>query len=225
MDRAARRWVARIVPACSLRVEMSFYAALPFVAMLASRWPARRRGFAAVAAAVGTLAVERTSRLAGAVGDAPRHLRLVRDRDAALHLYGRRAQPASTLPDLRICAVLPYAVMCTSCVDSSNAGSSTAVAHKINRRLRQSSTALKRPSFVRSADIDWVCALQAGRRKTVRARSVDTDEVHEKVEKAMLNGLMMDDFQLSLTVLVERAERLSSASPVVSRRPDGSVRR
>jgi fatty-acyl-CoA synthase len=41
----------------------------------------------------------------------------------------------------------------------------------------------------------------------------------------MLNGLMMDDFQLSLTVLVERAERLNSASPVVSRRPDGSVRR
>ncbi len=41
----------------------------------------------------------------------------------------------------------------------------------------------------------------------------------------MLNGLMMDDFQLSLTVLVERAERLSSASPVVTRRPDGSVRR
>ena len=41
----------------------------------------------------------------------------------------------------------------------------------------------------------------------------------------MLNGLMMDDFQLSLTVLVERAERLNSARPVVSRRPDGSVRR
>ncbi len=41
----------------------------------------------------------------------------------------------------------------------------------------------------------------------------------------MLNGLMMDDFQLSLTVLVERAERLNSAAPVVSRRPDGSVRR
>jgi fatty-acyl-CoA synthase len=41
----------------------------------------------------------------------------------------------------------------------------------------------------------------------------------------MLNGLMMDDFQLSLTVLVERAERLNAASPVVSRRPDGSVRR
>ena len=41
----------------------------------------------------------------------------------------------------------------------------------------------------------------------------------------MLNGLMMDDFQLSLTVLVERAERLNSGAPVVSRRPDGSVRR
>ena len=40
----------------------------------------------------------------------------------------------------------------------------------------------------------------------------------------MLNGLMMDDFQLSLTVLVERAERLNSRE-VVSRRPDGSVRR
>lgn len=41
----------------------------------------------------------------------------------------------------------------------------------------------------------------------------------------MLNGLMMDGFQLSLTVLVERAERLNSASPVISRRRDGSVRR
>jgi fatty-acyl-CoA synthase len=41
----------------------------------------------------------------------------------------------------------------------------------------------------------------------------------------MLNGLMMDDFQLSLTVLVDRAERLNAAAPVVSRRSDGSVRR
>src|SRR5262249_49162480 len=40
-----------------------------------------------------------------------------------------------------------------------------------------------------------------------------------------LNGLMMDDFQLSLTALVERAERLNPRSPVVSRRPDGAVRR
>ena len=36
---------------------------------------------------------------------------------------------------------------------------------------------------------------------------------------------MMDDFQLSLTALVDRAERLNSASSVVSRRPDGAVRR
>jgi len=41
----------------------------------------------------------------------------------------------------------------------------------------------------------------------------------------MLSGLMMDDFQLSLTSLVERAERLSGARPVVSRRPDGSLHR
>ena len=41
----------------------------------------------------------------------------------------------------------------------------------------------------------------------------------------MLNGLMMDDFQLSLTALVERAERLSSTGAVVSRRPDGSIHR
>ena len=41
----------------------------------------------------------------------------------------------------------------------------------------------------------------------------------------MLNGLMMDDFQLTLTTLVERAEQLNSARPVVSRRGDGSVRR
>ncbi len=40
-----------------------------------------------------------------------------------------------------------------------------------------------------------------------------------------MNGLMMDDFQLSLTVLVERAERLNAGGPVVSRRHDGSVRR
>ncbi len=46
-----------------------------------------------------------------------------------------------------------------------------------------------------------------------------------KCEEAMLNGLMMDHFQLSLTTLVERAERLTPSSPVVSRRADGSVRR
>jgi fatty-acyl-CoA synthase len=36
---------------------------------------------------------------------------------------------------------------------------------------------------------------------------------------------MMDDFQLSLTRLVERAEQLSGARPVVSRRSDGCVAR
>ncbi len=46
-----------------------------------------------------------------------------------------------------------------------------------------------------------------------------------KVRKAMLNGLMMDDFPLSLTSLVERAEQLSPGRPVVSRRPDGSIHR
>src|ERR1700684_496154 len=56
-------------------------------------------------------------------------------------------------------------------------------------------------------------------------RAFYRDDVPEKGAKAMLNGLMMDDFQLSLTVLVERAERLNSGSAVVSRRPDGSVRR
>jgi fatty-acyl-CoA synthase len=44
-------------------------------------------------------------------------------------------------------------------------------------------------------------------------------------EEAMLNGLMMDHFQLSLTTLVERAERLTASCPVVSRRADGSVHR
>jgi fatty-acyl-CoA synthase len=41
----------------------------------------------------------------------------------------------------------------------------------------------------------------------------------------MLNGLMMDDYQLSLIALVERAERLSPNSEVVSRRGDGSIHR
>ena len=41
----------------------------------------------------------------------------------------------------------------------------------------------------------------------------------------MLNGLMMDDFPLSLRSLVERAEQLTPSRPVVSRRADGSVNR
>ncbi len=41
----------------------------------------------------------------------------------------------------------------------------------------------------------------------------------------MLNGLMMDHFQLSLSSLVERAEQLTPSRQVVSRQPDGSVHR
>jgi fatty-acyl-CoA synthase len=59
----------------------------------------------------------------------------------------------------------------------------------------------------------------------VRAGGVDRAGAYDESEEALLNGLMMDDFQLALTVLVERAERLNSEAEVVSRRPDGSVRR
>ena len=41
----------------------------------------------------------------------------------------------------------------------------------------------------------------------------------------MLTGLMSDDFQLSLTTVVERAEQLSPMRTVVSRRPDGTLDR
>ena len=41
----------------------------------------------------------------------------------------------------------------------------------------------------------------------------------------MREGLMMDDYPLSLTGIVERAERLSPRRKVVFRRPDGSVGR
>ena len=41
----------------------------------------------------------------------------------------------------------------------------------------------------------------------------------------MTHGLMMDDFPLSLTALVERAEALAPRRKVVSRRPDGSIHR
>jgi fatty-acyl-CoA synthase len=41
----------------------------------------------------------------------------------------------------------------------------------------------------------------------------------------MREGLMMDDYPLSLTAIVERAERFSPARKVVFRRPDGSVGR
>ena len=41
----------------------------------------------------------------------------------------------------------------------------------------------------------------------------------------MLNGLMMDDYPLTLTAVVERAEQLSPGRKVVSRRPDGQIHR
>jgi fatty-acyl-CoA synthase len=40
-----------------------------------------------------------------------------------------------------------------------------------------------------------------------------------------LNGLMMDDYPLSLTTVVERAEELTGERRVVSRRPDGTIHR
>jgi fatty-acyl-CoA synthase len=43
--------------------------------------------------------------------------------------------------------------------------------------------------------------------------------------ETMLNGLMMDDYPLSLTVAVQRAELLSGPRKVVSRRPDGQIHR
>jgi fatty-acyl-CoA synthase len=43
--------------------------------------------------------------------------------------------------------------------------------------------------------------------------------------QTMLTGLMMDDYQLALTPVVERAERFSAGRSVVSRRPDGSIHR
>jgi fatty-acyl-CoA synthase len=41
----------------------------------------------------------------------------------------------------------------------------------------------------------------------------------------MRSGLMMDDYQLTLTSIVERAEQLSPSRKVISRRPDGSIER
>jgi fatty-acyl-CoA synthase len=41
----------------------------------------------------------------------------------------------------------------------------------------------------------------------------------------MTEGLMMDDFPLTLTTVVDRAEKLTPGRKVVSRRPDGSIHR
>jgi fatty-acyl-CoA synthase len=45
------------------------------------------------------------------------------------------------------------------------------------------------------------------------------------MSEKMTNGLMMDDFPLSLTAIIDRAEVLTPGRKVVSRRPDGSVER
>jgi fatty-acyl-CoA synthase len=45
------------------------------------------------------------------------------------------------------------------------------------------------------------------------------------MSERMLDGLMMDDYPLTLTAVVERAEQLSPGRKVVSRRPDGQLHR
>ncbi|MFL5822691.1 MAG: long-chain fatty acid--CoA ligase [Solirubrobacteraceae bacterium] len=45
------------------------------------------------------------------------------------------------------------------------------------------------------------------------------------MSERVLDGLMMDDFPLTLTAVVERAEQLSGARKVVSRRPNGELHR
>ena len=57
-----------------------------------------------------------------------------------------------------------------------------------------------------------------------RAEEADTDPEESMTEK-MAFGLMMDDFPLTLTTVVERAEQLTPGRKVVSRRPDGSIHR
>ena len=45
------------------------------------------------------------------------------------------------------------------------------------------------------------------------------------MSETILTGAMMDEYPLSLTAVVERAERFSAGRKVVSRRPDGSIHR
>jgi fatty-acyl-CoA synthase len=45
------------------------------------------------------------------------------------------------------------------------------------------------------------------------------------MSEPVLNGLMMDDYPLSLRTVVERVEQLTGERGVVSRRPDGSIHR
>jgi fatty-acyl-CoA synthase len=50
-------------------------------------------------------------------------------------------------------------------------------------------------------------------------------DIEETMSEPKLYGLMMDDYPLSLTAVVERAELISPGRKVVSRRPDGSIHR
>ncbi len=43
--------------------------------------------------------------------------------------------------------------------------------------------------------------------------------------EAIMNGRMMDDFPLTLTTIIERAEQMGGTREVVSRRPDGQIHR
>src|SRR5271154_5250560 len=45
------------------------------------------------------------------------------------------------------------------------------------------------------------------------------------MSEPILSGLMMDNYPLSLTTVVERTEQLTADRKVVSRRPDGSIHR
>ena len=63
------------------------------------------------------------------------------------------------------------------------------------------------------------------RPKLMLCSSRQRAEVKETMSASMLSGLMMEDFPLSLTAVVERAGRFSATREVVSRRPDGSIHR
>src|SRR2546423_3726922 len=53
----------------------------------------------------------------------------------------------------------------------------------------------------------------------------EAKDPEESMSERVLDGLMMDDFPLTLTAVVERAEQLSGARKVVSRRPNGELHR
>jgi fatty-acyl-CoA synthase len=57
------------------------------------------------------------------------------------------------------------------------------------------------------------------------SRTPDAHPKEESMGETNLTGLMMDDYPLSLTAIVERAELLTPDRKVVYRRPDGKVHR